>query len=136
VVLPAEYVADHVELGYATTAYRAQGRTVDTAHALISPGATRESLYVAATRARQANTLYVDTTNDPDIETSHDEVEQRDAPAVLSAVLQRTADSAAAHSAMELERQDHAEAEPWTASFATSNSYAIYDDRAQRDVSL
>ena len=37
VVLPADYVADHVELGYASTAHRAQGRTVDTAHALVSP---------------------------------------------------------------------------------------------------
>ncbi len=37
VVLPAHYVAEHVELGYATTAHRAQGRTVDTAHAIVSP---------------------------------------------------------------------------------------------------
>jgi len=40
VVLPARYVADHVELAYATTAHRAQGRTVDTAHAFVSPTAT------------------------------------------------------------------------------------------------
>ena len=37
VVLPAGYVAEHVELAYATTAHRAQGRTVDTAHAFVSP---------------------------------------------------------------------------------------------------
>ncbi len=46
VVLPAAYVGDHVELGYASSAYRAQGRTVDTAHALVSRTASREVLYV------------------------------------------------------------------------------------------
>ena len=40
VVLPADYVAEHVELAYATTAHRAQGRTVDTAHAMVSPTTT------------------------------------------------------------------------------------------------
>jgi hypothetical protein len=34
VVLPG-YVRDHVELAHATTAYRAQGRTVGTAHAFV-----------------------------------------------------------------------------------------------------
>jgi ATP-dependent exoDNAse (exonuclease V) alpha subunit len=37
VVLPSDYVAEHVELSYATTAYRCQGRTVDTAHAIGCP---------------------------------------------------------------------------------------------------
>jgi hypothetical protein len=32
VTLPAGYVAASVELAYAATAHRAQGRTVDTAH--------------------------------------------------------------------------------------------------------
>lgn len=61
-VLPASYVASHVELGYATTAHRAQGLTVDTAHALIDPAtATRELLYVAVTRGASANHVYVAT---------------------------------------------------------------------------
>ena len=46
VVLPAAYVAEHLELAYASSAHRAQGRTVDTAHALVSPTTTREVLYV------------------------------------------------------------------------------------------
>ena len=33
--LPARYVAQHVELGYAATAHLAQGRTLDTAHAVV-----------------------------------------------------------------------------------------------------
>jgi conjugative relaxase-like TrwC/TraI family protein len=57
--LPARYVAAHVELGYASTIHRAQGTTVDTAHVLAQPGMTRQSLYVAMTRGRQANHAYV-----------------------------------------------------------------------------
>ena len=36
VVAPAEYVSEHVDLGYAVTAHRAQGITTDTAHVLVS----------------------------------------------------------------------------------------------------
>ena len=72
VILPADYVAQHVELGYATTSYRSQGRTVDTTHSLVSPTTTREVLYVAATRGRESNMLYVDTSFDPDPATGHD----------------------------------------------------------------
>lgn len=72
VVLPADYVAAHVELAYATTAHRAQGRTVDTSHAYVTPTTTREVLYVAATRGRDSNRIYVDTHWDPDPATSHD----------------------------------------------------------------
>ncbi|MFG1926852.1 MobF family relaxase [Cryptosporangium sp. NPDC048952] len=59
--LPARYVAEHVELLYATTVHRAQGSTVDTAHALVTPEMGREHLYVAATRARRSTHLYVPT---------------------------------------------------------------------------
>jgi hypothetical protein len=59
--LPAGYVAEHVELMYATTTHRVQGGTVNTTHALITPGMTRENLYVLASRARDNTTLYVAT---------------------------------------------------------------------------
>jgi len=60
--LPADYVARHVELGYATTAYGAQGLTVDTAHAVVGiDGVDREALYVMASRGRRENHLYVQT---------------------------------------------------------------------------
>ena len=59
--LPAAYVAEHVELLYATTTHRAQGSTVDTAHPLITAGMTRENLYVLASRARDKTTFYVST---------------------------------------------------------------------------
>lgn len=60
-VLPAEYVGKHVALLYATTAHRAQGVTVDTAHPLITGTMSREVLYVMASRARERTTLYVST---------------------------------------------------------------------------
>ena len=61
VTLPAAYAAAHVELLYATTGHRSQGATVDTAHPLITPGMSREQLYVALSRARHATILYVVT---------------------------------------------------------------------------
>jgi conjugative relaxase-like TrwC/TraI family protein len=72
VILPAGYVAENVELAYATTTHRAQGRTVDTAHAFASPTTTREVLYVALTRGSHSNHLYVDTHYDPDPSTGHE----------------------------------------------------------------
>lgn len=59
VLLPAQYVARDVELGYASTTHRAQGITVDHAHVLAHPGMARENLYVAMTRGRHANHVYV-----------------------------------------------------------------------------
>jgi conjugative relaxase-like TrwC/TraI family protein len=72
VLLPPSYVAEKVELAYASTAHRAQGRTVDTAHAFASPTTTREVLYVSLTRGSHSNHLYVDTHYDPDPSTGHE----------------------------------------------------------------
>lgn len=59
VTLPAAYAAQSVELGYAATIHRAQGATVDTAHALVDSSTDRAGAYVALTRGRESNTLYV-----------------------------------------------------------------------------
>ncbi len=53
--LPADYVAEHVELGWAVTGYGNQGDTVDIGLAVIEPGTTRNHAYVAMTRGRQTN---------------------------------------------------------------------------------
>jgi conjugative relaxase-like TrwC/TraI family protein len=90
VLLPASYVRENVELAYATTAHRAQGRTVDSAHAYVSPTTTREVLYVALTRGSNANHLYVDTHYDPDPSTGHDGfTESATALEVLAGALRR-----------------------------------------------
>ena len=100
VVLPAAYVREHVELGYASTAHRAQGRTVDTAHAMVSATTTREVLYVAATRGRESNRLYVDTYYDPDHDTSHGPVRPRPAEDVLAIVLGNVGADISAHATL------------------------------------
>lgn len=55
VVLPAAYVAAHVELGWAVTGYGNQGTTTDHAIAVIKPSSTRAGTYVAMTRGRHRN---------------------------------------------------------------------------------
>lgn len=65
VTLHRDYVESAVELGYATTAYRSQGLTVDTGHSVVTQGRlTRELLYVSMTRGRDGNYAYV-SENDP-----------------------------------------------------------------------
>jgi conjugative relaxase-like TrwC/TraI family protein len=60
VVLDREYLSGFTELGYATTAHRSQGITVDTGHTVITEGRlTRELFYVGMTRGRSTNTAYV-----------------------------------------------------------------------------
>lgn len=63
--LPPAYVAEHVDLGYALTTYRAQSLTTDTAHLVLTPGSTREALYVGMTRGRDTNHTWVTTTPTP-----------------------------------------------------------------------
>jgi hypothetical protein len=59
VTLTPGYVREHVDLGYATTAHRAQGLTVNTSHVLADALTQRESFYVAMTRGRYANHAYL-----------------------------------------------------------------------------
>ncbi len=103
--LPAAYVQAHVELGYASTAHRAQGRTVDTAHAYVSAATVREPLYVMATRGRESNRLYVDTTYDPDVATSHEDVTEGDPVEVLEGVISTSGAELSATATREAEQE-------------------------------
>lgn len=108
--LPADYARAHVELGYASTAHRAQGRTVDTAHAYVNGDTVREPLYVMATRGRESNRLYVDTTYDPDVATSHENVTSADPVGVLEGVIRTSgADPSATATRQAEEEGAHAE---------------------------
>ncbi len=100
-VLPAAYVAQHVELGYACTVWSAQGRTVSTAHAVAGVGMTRETLYVAATRGKESNRLYVDVEPEPaNAGMDHGPTERLAAREVLLAVISRRGADISAHQAM------------------------------------
>ena len=61
VTLPADYVAEHVRLGYAATEHGHQGDTVDVGIALASAATTHRGLYVATTRGRDENRIHVIT---------------------------------------------------------------------------
>jgi hypothetical protein len=112
-----------VELGYATTAHRAQGRTVDTAHAFVSATTLREPLYVMATRGRESNRFYVDTMYDPDVETSHETPEELAPVDVLRSVL---ANSGADKSATRTITEE------WTNSQSISRLLADYETIARQ----
>jgi len=117
--LPAAYVRQHVELGYATTAHRAQGRTVDTAHAFVSSTTLREPLYVMATRGRESNRLYVDTMYDPDVATSHEPPDEVSPADVLRYVLANSgADKSATQTITDTWTEGHSIARLW-AEYAT-----------------
>ena len=64
--LPASYVAESVELGYATTVHTAQGVTADTMHGLVTGEESRQQLYTMLTRGRIANHLYLQVVGDGD----------------------------------------------------------------------
>ncbi|MDQ1682100.1 MAG: hypothetical protein QOH99_641, partial [Frankiaceae bacterium] len=66
VTLPAGYVAQHVQLGYACTIHAAQGQTVDTSHTVLTGAESRPLLYVALTRGRHANHVYLDVSINSD----------------------------------------------------------------------
>jgi hypothetical protein len=66
VTLPADYVAEQVQLGYATTVHGAQGITTGTCHVVLTGEEDRTLLYVALSRGRFANHLYLAVAGDGD----------------------------------------------------------------------
>src|SRR5579875_3636408 len=66
VTLPANYVTTDAELGYACTVHTAQGITTDTCHTVASGDEARQLFYVAMTRGRQGNHVYLVTASDGD----------------------------------------------------------------------
>ena len=92
--VPRSYLAHSAELAYAGNVHVAQGRTVDTAHLLVTESLSRQALYVGMTRGRQANTAHVVTgqTAPP----GHPPYPQATAESVLADVLQREADDLSA----------------------------------------
>jgi DNA primase catalytic core len=66
VTLPADYVAQTVQLGYATTVHGAQGITTGTCHVVLTGDEDRNLLYVALSRGKFANHLYLNVASDGD----------------------------------------------------------------------
>jgi hypothetical protein len=58
-LLPADYVRQYVELGYASTVHGVQGETAATAHLAVGEHTSAASAYVGMTRGRTANTAHL-----------------------------------------------------------------------------
>lgn len=108
-VLPAKYVREELELGYASTVHRAQGASVDTAHALVDPEASsRELFYVAMTRGKHRNHAYVIVPDPHEIEPHLDQPEPLTLTDRLAKVLARTDADLSATEVLALEVDRHA----------------------------
>ena len=66
ITLPADYVSNTVQLGYATTVHGAQGITTGTCHVVLTGDEDRNLLYVALSRGKFANHLYLNVASDGD----------------------------------------------------------------------
>ena len=92
--VPRSYLAHDAELGYGGNVHVAQGRTVDTAHLLVTDSLSRQALYVGMTRGRQANTAHVVTGKTAPA--GHKPYQQAAPESMLASVLQRDADDLSA----------------------------------------
>lgn len=137
VTLPARYVSENVELGYATTAHRAQGRTVDTAHLIVTDRLTRPLLYVGMTRGRHTNHAYVVTREgDRDMHEPSNEQSMQD---VLETVLEQDGIERSAHEVMRTELNDATRLDrlvpmhEYLCQIATGQRYQAALERSQLD---
>ena len=126
VTLPAAYVAEHVDLGYAVTAHRAQGITVDTSHVVVTGSTTRENFYVSMTRGRESNVAYV-ALDKPDERHAPPEPDEANAHTVLYGVLQHLGGELSAHQMV------LAEQERWSSISQLGAEYETISAVAQRD---
>ena len=126
--LPTVYVSENLELAYAVTAHRAQGSTVDTAHAVVhSSQMTRETFYVAMTRGRDSNTCYVATDQAHLEEHQHFPDSEVTVKAVLAGVLRHEGAEKSAHEAITTEH------EVWGGIAQLAAEYETIAAVAQRD---
>jgi hypothetical protein len=92
--VPRSYLAHSAELAYAGNVHVAQGRTVDTAHLLVTDSLSAQALYVGMTRGRQANTAHVVT--GPAAPPGHPPCQQAAPESVLAGILHREAEDMSA----------------------------------------
>ena len=90
--LPAWYLdQDQVDYGYALTGHKAQGITTDRTFTFVAAATDREWAYVAMSRGRQTNSLYVAAPQPNDDQCAHlAYVQHRDAVQALTSGLNRS----------------------------------------------
>lgn len=131
--LPAAYVAEHVDLGYASTIHKAEGITTHTGHLIVTPGMTREAAYVGATRGTDSNVLYVPV-DTPDRDGNHEHAIDQPADqtvpprvlarAVLTGVLARSGVEKSAHQTRHDEHEQFASIARLAAEYDTIAQHA------------
>jgi conjugative relaxase-like TrwC/TraI family protein len=101
--VPRSYLGRSAELAYAGNVHVAQGRTVDTAHLLVTDTLSRQALYVGMTRGRESNTAHVvtGTTAPP----GHQPYQQATPESVLAEVMQRDAEDLSATEQIRLDQE-------------------------------
>ncbi|MHA7294398.1 MobF family relaxase [Arthrobacter sp. HLT1-21] len=128
IALAREYVEASVELGYATTAHRSQGITVDTGHTVVTQGRlTRELMYVSMTRGRAENHAYV-SENDPSDDEPMDDTAQESWRQVLGEVLAAEGAERTAHEVRDTERSKADSLEHLSAEFDYLAQIAASED--------
>lgn len=100
VILPAEYVAENVELGYASTVYRSQGITVDAAFTIPAAAMDRQGFYVAMTRGRETNQVFVPDDQVPDVDSHLPQGQAMSARQYLTQIITRDGSAVTAHAAL------------------------------------
>lgn len=91
VTLPADYVSESTDLGYACTVHTAQGVTADTMHGLATGEESRQLLYTLMTRGKLANHVYLShvASGDPHTVIHPDLLHPKTATDVLEQILAR-----------------------------------------------
>ena len=114
VTLDPDYVEASTELGYAGTVHSAQGSTADTCHVVATGDETRQLAYVALTRGRLNNHMYLATASDGDLHTAMTERGMLPPTAVddFRAILRRDGAQVSAHSTLAAADDPHVNLAP------------------------
>ncbi|MBW4781964.1 relaxase domain-containing protein [Rhodococcus fascians] len=114
VTLSPDYVQSATELGYAGTVHSAQGSTADTCHVVATGDETRQLAYVALTRGRLNNHMYLATASDGDLHTAMTERGMLPPTAVddFRAILRRDGAQVSAHSTLTAADDPHTHLAP------------------------
>ncbi|MGV0870326.1 MobF family relaxase [Corynebacterium kalidii] len=100
VTLPADYVAEHVELGYASTIYRSQGMTVDRSFVIPSQSLDRQGLYVALSRGRSLNKIFLPDDQVPDVDSHLPQNQPLSPRDLFASIIERDGAAVTAHATL------------------------------------
>ncbi|KXF84377.1 conjugal transfer protein TraA [Rhodococcus ruber Chol-4] len=131
VTVAADYIAENVQLGYATTVHRSQGMTVGHCHVLAAANMDRQSLYVALSRGKHANIVYAAGDELPDWDFEHPQQDHPGATGLLARIIERDGSQRTAHQMIEDAQRQAASWSRITDIYELAVS-ALYDDYTEK----